>query len=526
MIMKELVNTVNATPSKRLYLSIIADYDTNRAICELVDNALDIWVLSGRSSELDIQIVLDCDQQRIEVRDNAGGVDESELTHIVGPGHSGGGGTDETIGIFGVGTKRAVVALAQSISIRTRRKNKTFAIEFDDEWIEKNESWFLDVYQVDNIPRGSTHIELVKLRRRIDKETRDDLRSHLSATYASFLTHNKLTISIDGEHVEPITFDDWAYPPGFGPRQYRGEVICSDGSVVRVTATAGLSMESSPAGGEYGVYFYCNDRLIARALKTHSVGFMRGLAGKPHADISLARVLVSLNGEARLMPWNSSKSDINTSNEVFLSLRAWLIQVVKDYTSLSRRLSKYEGGWPEHVFAYPSGQMEDIEIPDFPTASTSYLPPLPESRPRYSSIVQRANEKVAERKPWTRGLYESVIAVDWILKQRFEQKNRIALVLLDSTLEIGFKEFLVRDSGQQYGNNRLQGMFKDRKQVHAEVQKHTRISKRDWGKIGHYYDMRCQLVHQRSTVSIGDSEIVDFRDVVQRVLKKLYRLQF
>lgn len=38
---KKQVGTIEAIPSKRLFLSIIADYDLNRSICELVDNAPD-----------------------------------------------------------------------------------------------------------------------------------------------------------------------------------------------------------------------------------------------------------------------------------------------------------------------------------------------------------------------------------------------------------------------------------------------------------------------------------------------------
>jgi len=34
--MKKQVDTVDATPSKRLYLSIIADYDLDKGICELI----------------------------------------------------------------------------------------------------------------------------------------------------------------------------------------------------------------------------------------------------------------------------------------------------------------------------------------------------------------------------------------------------------------------------------------------------------------------------------------------------------
>src|SRR5579885_1209761 len=101
--MKKEVDVLDATPSKRTYLSIIADYDLNRAICELVDNGLDVWVREGRASDIAIAISLNKIQQTITVEDNAGGVSKSELQYIVGPGQTGTKPTDETIGIFGVG---------------------------------------------------------------------------------------------------------------------------------------------------------------------------------------------------------------------------------------------------------------------------------------------------------------------------------------------------------------------------------------------------------------------------------------
>lgn len=523
--MKEQVDTLDATPSKRLYLSIIADYDLNKAVCELIDNALDIWVKKGRVSKLAVRITLDKNQQRIDVIDDAGGIGEPDLSFVVGPGHTGNVETDQIIGIFGVGTKRAVVALAQEIKIRTREKDDTFLVEFDDAWIQETDDWSLPVYRVSSIPHGTTHIELLKLRRPIVDETESHLASHLGATYATFLKDNRITILVNNKHVAPITFDNWAYPRGYEPRLYSGVITTQDGKEVRIRATGGLTMESSPAGGEYGVYFYCNNRLIARALKTFDVGFATGLSGKPHADISLARVLVSLSGEARLMPWNSSKSDINPSHEVFLSLRNWLLQVVKDYTSLSRRLSKFEGGWPRHVFRHKTGTITEVIVPDFPSVNASYLPPLPESRPRYARVIRQANKAIAEKKPWTTGLYESIIAVDWILKQNLHQRNRIALILLDSTLEIAFKEYLVNESDKAFSDARLQGMFGDRNQVHDEVRKHVKISKTTWKKINHYYQMRCQLIHRRASVAVSDAEIADFRGTVQSILRRFFKLK-
>jgi hypothetical protein len=524
--MKEPVDILDATPSKRLYLSIIADYDVNKAMCELIDNALDIWVKNGRVSNLEIKILLDKNQQRIYVIDNAGGISEDDLSFVVGPGHTGNIETDQTIGIFGVGTKRAVVALAQDIRIRTRQNSETFQVDFDDDWLNKNDDWQLPYYRISDTPKGTTEIELLKLRRTISDETISQLESHLGATYAEFLKDQKVTILLNDNYLKPITFNNWAFPPNYEPRIYTGIVSTKDNNEVRIRAIAGLTKESSPAGGEYGVYFYCNDRLIARALKTFDVGFATGLSGKPHADISLARILVSLNGEARLMPWNSSKSDINPSHEIFLSLRGWLLQVVKDYTSLSRRLSKFEGGWPENVFKYKDGEFKTVEVTDFPSVNTSYLPHLPESRPRYARVVQQTNKAVFQNKPWTIGLCETIIAVDWILKQKLEQRNRITLILLDSTLEIAFKEYLVNESGLTYNDTKLQNIFADRTQVHNEVKNVVKFSKDTWKQINHYYQMRCQLIHRRASVSIDDRQIYNFRFIVQKILHTLFNLNF
>jgi hypothetical protein len=45
------------------------------------------------------------------------------------------------------------------------------------------------------------------------------------------------------------------------------------------------------------VYFYCNNRLIAKEIKTRDVGyFVSAEAGVPHPNISLCRALVRLEG--------------------------------------------------------------------------------------------------------------------------------------------------------------------------------------------------------------------------------------
>ena len=111
---KTEIEPINGTPVKRMFWSIISDYDLRTGICELVDNALDLWMASGQSRKLQVNISLDVDRQLISIKDTAGGVDEKDLWVLVAPGGSKNDPNAGIIGIFGVGSKRASVAAWRS----------------------------------------------------------------------------------------------------------------------------------------------------------------------------------------------------------------------------------------------------------------------------------------------------------------------------------------------------------------------------------------------------------------------------
>lgn len=519
---KKEVDTISAVPSKRLFLSIIADYDLNRSICELIDNALDQWILNGKIKPLFINISLNIDQQSIRVTDNACGVKKVELSFIVGPGQTGNKPSDQVIGIFGVGTKRAVVALAQDIRITTRYQDeKTYRVEFDDEWLISDD-WELPLYEVDEIDRSTTIIDLYRLRYNLSTELVSHLKEHVQATYAKFLTDDRLTILICDEKMTSTTFENWAFPPNYEPRRYVGKISTIDGGDVKVEVVAGLSKESSPIG-EYGVYVYCNDRLIVKELKNFEMGFTRGIAGQPHPSISLTKFIISFWGEAQLMPWNSSKSGIAYQHTVFKALQDWLLRVVKEWASLSRR---FQGSWQEEVFRFKSGKIKEVKIDNFPEARSAYMPPLPKIKPRYIERIKNINKSLAKRKPWVKGLYEGIIAVDLISRKKLDQKNRINLIILDSTLEIALKEYLVNESDEIYSDERLLKLFKNRYGLHKEVEKHAGIDKKVWNIIEYFYRLRNKIIHERASVSISDEDLENYREIIEYMLAELFGIYF
>ncbi len=71
------LKVLNATPEKRIFLPIIPKYDLKRSICELSDNAIDLWA-KGERADLTVKINADDRQQAISIEDNAGGIEASK----------------------------------------------------------------------------------------------------------------------------------------------------------------------------------------------------------------------------------------------------------------------------------------------------------------------------------------------------------------------------------------------------------------------------------------------------------------
>ncbi len=76
---KTEIGPLDGTPDKRMFWSIISDYDLKTGLCELVDNALDPWMIGNRKSPLAIDIKLDANRQLIVVAFNAGGVKQDHF---------------------------------------------------------------------------------------------------------------------------------------------------------------------------------------------------------------------------------------------------------------------------------------------------------------------------------------------------------------------------------------------------------------------------------------------------------------
>jgi hypothetical protein len=327
---------------------------------------------------------------------------------------------------------------------------------------------------------------------------------------------------VNGKKIAPINFDgDWCYPPNLFPTKFTGQIPIEN-RTAEVEILSGLINHPGDPDNSYGVFLYCNGRLIARGLTDFSVGFLSGLVGNPHYNISLVRTIVTLKGQSRDMPWDSSKSRINSKLVVFQAVRQSIIDATKRFAQVSRSL---QGKWDADVFPHDTGHVVAEKLDTLASIPKSYLPTPPASKQKWHQKVLAANAPIVSAKPWAGGSLDSIIAVDLVFKHHtLAQKNRVSLIILDSTLEIAYKDYLVNE--QHFGATAFKKICENRSDVQREVLKSLTISAHVAAKIEYYYKLRCDLIHQRATPNITDGQIEDYRLIVEGVLQQMFGLSF
>lgn len=509
---------------------MIADYDLQTGLCELIDNALDLWMSRGLPQSFKIDVTLDFARQIIEVKDNAGGVREADLRLLVAPGASRDRSQVNLIGIFGVGGKRAGVALGEVVEICTRYGEEgSFQIRLDNEWL-RNDLWDVEYRRCSEIEAGSTVVEISKLRQPFSEGDIEKIRENLGEIYSWFIEKG-CEIKLNEGAVVGISFDVWSYPSDYLPRRLNFSIKPDGKRELSVTMHAGLIGNRDELGENYGVYIYCNNRLIVKEMRTRDVGyFITAEAGVPHPDASLCRVIVWLEGNAELMPWNSSKSDVNIAHPSFQQLRLNVIALATYFSKLSRRLKKR---WDDDVFPYHAGSMETVDPEQVAKGHKLILPDLPRVRRiGYLEELRQLNANKMNAIPATVGLVDAMGMVDVLTRQKLETRNRAALILLDSNFEIALKEFIVNSHKlfppSIYNDKHIKHLFGQRTSVINEVQAKvpTKITSAIVTKAAHYYGLRNKLIHERTTIPISDREVLDYRNVIERVLQALFGLKF
>lgn len=348
----KLHDTVDFSPKKEdMYRAIMADVDVVEAILELSDNSIDNWErVSSKTDPLTIEVftrTTDDGDTEFVIRDDSGGVRRSELAMLFGIGRSARDEIEGSVGAYGVGAKRAIMRLADEATVATRYKSGTdtgYGFTVDRDWLE-DDTWERPIEEFD-IPEGQTEIRLRNLNFQPENKL-DEIRQELQRAYEIFLGGGPryddakdedydFVIRVDGEPIDQPDPVNWSFTPfdGLHPRQFTNIDLDSKETEDPVHLDVTVGLMQTAAESEAGTDFYLQQRQVHHAQKDEQGGF--GLVdkmGEWDGQQKRLKIIAELrtDGDSRDLPWNSSKTGLDTDSEIAKQAFDWIGRIAERY---------------------------------------------------------------------------------------------------------------------------------------------------------------------------------------------------
>jgi len=368
--MAKMLNA-DASPEKRLFISLLTrDIPLVAALLDLLDNSINSAVepyserlttaeeylefFSDESIEPSVSIALNISTDRIEIIDSAGGISATVAQEHVfkfGRGNEPASDSDR-LSVYGIGLKRAIFKLGNSIKMRSDHQEGGFDLKLDvAEWAKTNEQpWTFKISaRAPSTAKTGTSIVVSELYDDVKRRVSDgvfvsELKEAIARTYAFYLA-KVVSISVNGENIDGVNID-------LGKNHASSTVTFG---AVTCAMTAGIGI---PDAGKFrekssGWFVLCNGRAVVSADKTALTGWGSALPRfQPKHRPFLGTVFFVAKYPEEL-PWTTTKSGINEDSFVWQSAK-------RHMASLGREVISFlDGRYTDEGTEVPSRDLQE-----------------------------------------------------------------------------------------------------------------------------------------------------------------------
>ncbi|KYF96093.1 hypothetical protein BE20_43205 [Sorangium cellulosum] len=366
--MKPSRDTAKAVPTKQFFVSMLTrDISLDDAILDLIDNCLDgaLRLADGEAVDYGKHFVkIKLSKEQFSIEDNCGGIPrEVAINYAFKMGREPDDDRDsdtETIGMYGVGMKRAIFKMGKDALVRTRHGNETFEVPITSEWLEAKNWDSLPINEPtkasEKLPQPGTRIVVKKLyegvaRHFVNAAFVNELKTAISHHFTMFLQRG-LKIDINGETVKPVHVEVLVSKRKDGPAPY---VYRKTIDSVLVSITVGLNTSrqyegDDDDGGDFagqrnsataGWTVLCNDRAVIVGDKSRLTGWGDGIPMYHDQFIVITGIIEFRSKDATKLPVTTTKRALDTSSNV------WLESLVKMKEGMRVWIS-YTNQWKNH----------------------------------------------------------------------------------------------------------------------------------------------------------------------------------
>ena len=353
-----------------LSATLTEDIQLTDAIFDLFDNSIDAarnqitndakqktlkdeFGLPSNYSGYEITLTLDTDA--IAAADNCMGFDKealkNEALYI-------GRRSDHPFGIgnYGVGLKRALMKAGEEINVTTENSHNRCEINFNVRAFGNDSDEAIYAIPIKKTGNLGTTLTVKSLRAGIEHQLKDqewynNFIKEISIRYSIFIKKG-LKISVINNHLnqtnlcitpslpdirdeEPLPVSTTTIPNINGVNTYIKTGVHGD---YRFKGELGHNQTvNTRISNEFGIYFICNDRVIV----AHSTEEKHGFTTQWHNEYAGFACIVRMVADSpSQLPWNTAKTELQTSGSFFLHIRKHIEPLAKDYRAKAKKIIK------------------------------------------------------------------------------------------------------------------------------------------------------------------------------------------
>ena len=378
MVGGQKIGQARASPTKEFFVRMLTrDIELGDAILDLLDNCLDgiLRTAEGRSDGErpyeGFRAVLKLSPDEFVIEDNCGGIPlETAKKYAFAMGRPP-GATDDTpatIGMYGIGMKRAIFKLGTNAVVESRfGEEDGFFVEFTREWMSTDNWDDLTVFQLDERKRPAERGTRITVLEPSDEARSyfadagkiEEFRVTVSRHYALIIAKGfevviKSSDDEDVEAIKPKSFElltskaEWS-ESGIHPFALEGMI---DGVSVEIYAglyrpllsPEELEMEEDgrATSDDAGWTVACNDRVVIWKDKTRLTGWGEANVPNYHGQfIPITGIVLLRADDPWRLPLTTTKRGIDAASSVFLEVKDFMRAATKSFTTFTNRWKKF-----------------------------------------------------------------------------------------------------------------------------------------------------------------------------------------
>ena len=427
---------VDASPTKEFFVEMLTrDIKLEDAILDLLDNCVDGIIRSGhkknkkpyRNFKADIKF----DAESFSIRDNCGGIpwEMSEYAFRMGRPTKKDSDVDRTVGVYGIGMKRAIFKIGRQCTIFTRSANEQYEVEIPSDWMEKEDDvWKFSVQGLGE-PKGGPCTDIVVrelnegIREMFDKGRSQKsfsagLKKAIAAHYA-YIIEKGFKVTVNGGAVEPTTVrlaldKEWKKrDDAIVPFVFEGEVdgvgvYLAVGLTGRIPSRGRVGKERAGAThptSDPGWTVVCNDRIVLSGDQTKLTGWGEHTVPRYHTQFAPIAGIVEFSSDVpSKLPTTTTKTGVDASSAVYLQVKRKMHEGMKIFVAYTNKWKGRVGDMADHaercdLLSLAELKSKRFEFEDTHALSKSrqYKPALPEpSKPNERHIAFKRDIRKVE----------------------------------------------------------------------------------------------------------------------------------